>query len=348
MQDEDHISLFALGTVLLRNRWRIVLWTLVGGVLAALSVISKPSLYSASLSFVPQGADVARSGLASLAGQLGISGVGGSPSQSPDFYVGLIKSRELLRLIVRDTFIVREMGGKRLSFLDLFEVAQGSSDQREEAAVRMLARMLGAAVVKNTGVVQVTVATRWPSVSLAIATAVLNGVNDYNIRTRQGQATEERKFVEGRLAIARRDLRAAEDRSQAFLSGNRGNFSSPQLSFERDRLQRDVMLQQQVFTTLTQAYDDVRIREARDTPSITIFEAPAVSTTPEPRGRAKRGLLGLVLGAMFGGFLALVSEMMARRKGIGDSDANEFLAALEDAKREVFGPLRRSRARADR
>ena len=69
----DEVSLFELGTTVLRNRWRIARWAFIGASVAALSVFSKPALYRASASFVPQGGNDSRSELASLAGQFGVS-----------------------------------------------------------------------------------------------------------------------------------------------------------------------------------------------------------------------------------------------------------------------------------
>ncbi len=157
-------------------------------------------------------------------------------------------------------------------------------------------------------------ASRWPSVSLAISTALVTGVNDFNQRTRQGQAAAERKFVEGRLAIAGSDLRTAEDRLEGFLRTNRQFASSPDLTFQRDRLQRDLSLKQQVFNSLTQSYEEVRIREVRDTPVITVIEPPAVPTLPQPRGRLLTVLIGLILGGFVGWIIALVSETIRLRR----------------------------------
>src|SRR5689334_9416812 len=191
----NEISLFALGTALLRRRWRIVRWALLGAVLAGLLAFFKPALYLASASFVPQGNDPGRSGLASLAGQFGVSLPTSTQSLSPDFYAKLLKSRVLLAPIARDTFVVQESGGRRIPFLDLFKIAGGTAAQREERGITLLKAIVGVSVVKSTGVVELSAATRWPSVSLAIVTSLIDGVNDYNQRTRQSQAAAERKFV---------------------------------------------------------------------------------------------------------------------------------------------------------
>lgn len=344
-QDGDEVSLFELGTTVLRNRWRIARWVFIGAAVAALSVFSKPALYRASASFVPQGSNVRRSELASLAGQFGVSLPAGSESFSPEFYADLLKTGVLLRPIARDTLVVQEMGGQRISFLDLFEIPEGAAMRREEQGVTALMEILTASVARGTGVVELSVATRWPSVSLAIATALVNRVNAYNRRTMQGQAAAERRFVEDRLAVARAELRESEDRLERFLVTNRQFGSSPELTFERDRLQRDVSLHQQVFTSLTQSYEEVRIREVRDTPAITMFEPPSVPTLPEPRGRLRRVLLGLLLGGFFGVLTAFTSEMMNRRRSEGVREVEEFVGALGEVKGEILRPLRWFRRR---
>jgi tyrosine-protein kinase Etk/Wzc len=347
--DGDELSLFALGTSLLRNRWRIARWMLIGGIVAAVVVFLKPPVYLGTASFVPQGNPDARSsGLASIAGQFGFSLPTATQSESPDFYAKLLKSRVLLGQIAADTFVVREKGGRRIAFVDLYEIKGDSEKRREELGVKRLTDMVESSVVRATGVVQVSVATQWPSVSLAIVTELVNGVNDYNQRTRQGQAAAERKFVEGRLATARVELRAAEDRLEGFLTSNRQGANAPELSFERDRLQRDVALQQQVFTSLTQSYEDVRIREVRDTPVITVMEPPMVPTLPESRGRLKGLLLGLLIGGLIGTLASLTSETITRRREEGDAKANEFVGTVGEVKGEMLGRVRWIRERIRR
>ena len=344
----DELSLFGLVVILLRQRWRIVRWGIIGLVIAVAPVLFRPALFKATTSFTPQGADAPRSGLASIAGQLGVSIPASSPSQSPDFYLRLLKSREILAPITRDTFSVPELGGRRVAFLDLFKINAGSEQHREELGVIALTGMIAVSIDKNAGIVDVGVLTPWPAVSLGIASAIIEAVNSFNQHTRQVQAGAERKFVESRLAIAQAELRAAEDRLQRFLATNRQYDRSPELTFDQDRLQRDVTTQQQVATSLTQSYEEVRIREVRDTPIITVIESPAVPTLPESRGRAKRGLLGLLLGGFLASLVILVSETMARQRASGDSSAAELVETLADIRTELMHPFHRLRGARDK
>jgi len=200
-------------------------------------------------------------------------------------------------------------------------------------------------VNKTTGVVQFSVETRWPSVSLGIVSALVAGVNEFNQRTRQSQAAAERRFLEGRLAGASDDLRMAEDRQEAFLRGNRQLTNSPQLTFENERLGRSVALQQQVVTSLTQAYEDARMREVRDTPVITVIEPPSVAAMPDPRGRLKSVALGFLLGLFVGGLVVIVSGLVARARGGRSDDARLFFATLAEVWQDLLSPVTRFRAR---
>jgi uncharacterized protein involved in exopolysaccharide biosynthesis len=339
-EDDKALSLFSLGNTMIRYRWRIIRWIVFGGTLAAIIVFSKPRLYSASGSFIPQGTDQGKSGLSALAGQLGVPISAVNQSLSPEFYIKVLKSRELLRGITHDTLVVRERGNRRIPFFELFDIDRGSAAQREEEGIRRLSKMISASATRTTGLVEFSVATAWPSVSVQIAMAAVNGVNEFNQRMRQEQAGSERKFVEARLAVASDDLRASEDRLETFLRNNRQFLSSPDLTFQRDRLQRDVSLKQQVFTSLTQSYEDVRLREVRDTPVITLVETPTLPTLPDPAGRIWSVILGILLGAFIGSVSALASDKMLRDRETGDPAAREFALTLSAIKGGVLGRVR--------
>jgi len=341
------ITVFTLGAKLLERRWTIFRWMVVFGVIAAVVVLFRPALYRASAAFVsqaPEGGN--RSNLAALAEGFGVNISAANQTSSPDFYVKLIKSRVLLDRIASDTFVVPELGGKRLPFVDLFEIKGSSPAARRERAITKLDKVVNASVVKSTGVVEMTALTKWPSVSFAIVDSLLHGVNDYNLRMRQSQAAAERRFVDARVAVADSELRASEDRLANFLSTNRQFSGSAELSFARDRLQREVSMRQQVFTSLKQADEDARIREIRDTPVISTFDPPNVRAEPEPRGRIQSVLGGMMLGAFFGVLAVLVSTVMERRRQSGDADAAEFLTELGQVGTPVRWLKRRVRAGA--
>lgn len=342
------LSLFSIGTLLLRHRWRVIRWTVACAVLALATVFFRPALFRATASFAPQGADASKSNLASLAGQFGVAIPTGGQTLSPEYYARLLKSRTLLRAVVLDSFVVDELGGRRVPLLELMEIKATDPALREDLGIEQLTKMVGTSVSKPTGIVEVTVRTRWRSVSLGLVSALVARVNEFNQVSRQSQASAERKFVERRLAVADSELRSAEDRYRLFTQANRQVANSPDLTLERDRIERLISQRQQVFTTLSQSHEEARIREVRDTPVITLVESPSVPARSEPRGRTKVVLLGLMLGAFLGGGLVVAREAMSRRRAAGDAEATDFATALGDATSGFVTPLRRLSGKGSR
>jgi len=334
---EDWTSFWVWGAILLRGRWRIIRWALLGGALAALVLLFRPPMYASTASFVPSSSDADLAGLSSLAARLGVAVPAGNQAHSPTFYRRLLNSTVLLKLVAADTVVVDEMDGQRVALLDLFEVRDLDDARRLEKGARHLGSILETSADNSTGIVRLSVATEWPSVSLAIATAVLNGVHDINRRMRQGEAAAERSFIEGRLTVVREELGTAESHLEAFLRTNRRFDGSPELSFQHDRLEREVSSRQQVLTSLTQAYEDARIREVRNTPVITVLEVPSLPALPEPRHRALLGVFGVILGGFVGLVVALSGGALRSPTTLGHTRQG-FEAALQEFRSEVGSP----------
>jgi uncharacterized protein involved in exopolysaccharide biosynthesis len=347
-QFDGNMTMFAIATLLLRHRWRVLRWTAACALLALASVVMRPPLFRAVASFSPQGADATKSNLASLAGQFGVAIPANGQAQSPEYYARLLKSRTLLLSVVRDTFAVVEKGARRIALLDLFEIPPGERALREDLALEQLTKLIATSVSKPTGIVEVTVQSRWRSVSLAIVTALVARLNDFNQKSRQSQAGAERKFVEGRMAAADSELRSSEDLLRQFVRSNRQISNSPDLTLERDRLERIISQRQQVYTTLSQSFEEARVREVRDTPVITLVESPTVPARSEPRGRTKVLLLGIMLGGFIGGVLVLASAAIERRRAEGDVEVEHFTNALGDVTSGIVTPLRRISRKSQR
>lgn len=341
----DEISLFRVGAALVRARRRILWWTAIGGLLAGLTVIAKPKVYTSSAAFLPQGNDPARSGLASLAGQFGVNLPAGNQGLTPDFYVRLLRSRRLLGQVARDTFAIPEEGRPR-AFVDLFGISGATAAERESRAVLLLLRMVSVSAAKATGLVELSVSTKWPSVSRSMIQSLIDGVNAFNQQARQEQARLEREFVEGRLRVVGGDLRAAEDQLQQFLLTNRQAGFTPVLMFERERLQRVVTMKQGLYMALAQSREESRLREVRDTPVITIVEPPLVPAIAEPRGRVTRVLLGSILGLVVGSFAVMVGAVVGERRRSRDPEVTDLFHAVDELRSEIAALVRRPRMRS--
>lgn len=313
-RDEDMSLLWLLG-VMLRER-RLLLWFVLGGMVLSLAVgLIRDRTWTTSFSFMPQEGANPASGLASLAGQFGVSlGALAGGAQPPELYADILLTREVLGPLATDTFTTRE--GERVPLPVLLEVSGATPEIVTEMTLRKLRDDVVSPAIRNrtTGMVGVIVRTTSDRASLEIARRLLAGLQEFNTVTRQSQGRAEREFTERRLEESRTALRQAEGQLETFLDRNRILASSPSLTFERDRLQREVTFQQQMYTALAQLYEEARLKEVRDTPVITMIEAPVLAARADSRLLAVTLLVGTIAALFAGMLVALAREAWSRER----------------------------------
>jgi uncharacterized protein involved in exopolysaccharide biosynthesis len=326
--DDDPDALLALAGALMRYRKLIILLGLAGGLVGGVMGLLTRRTYVSAAAFLPQNSDPNLSGLALAATQFGVRLPNlASGGWGPPVYAELLRSRVLLEPIVRDTLEVGEEG-RREAFLDLAKIPDGPPAERVDLGIKALGNMVSAQEAKSLTGVRLQVRSHWPSVSLAIAQRLLDGVQRFNVESRQSQAGAERRFVEGQAKDAQQALRDAEDRLQGYLERNR-TIASPEATMQRDRLQRDIAQKQQLYTALLQSRDDARVREVRDTPVITIVEAPQLPVLPESRRVLLKAIAGGMAGGLLGLALAFTARGLMRARRSPSSEAREFADLID-------------------
>ncbi len=348
-RNDDEVTLLELATVLL-ERWKLIIGLplLAGIVAAALSVVI-PARYRATASFVPesgsQGPQIT-GGLAALAGfasQFGVELTGSATS--PQFYEKVVQSRTIADRVLLTLYPdPREAPPvDSATLLEILEVRGRTPGKRLERGRKALERRTSTSVDGRTKIVTISVTTRYPSLSAQVANRYLALVNEFNLSTRKSNAYEQRRFIEQRLADARTELRTAEERLQQFLERNRRYQSSPELLFEHDRLEREVLLKQDVLTTLGREYEEARIQEVNDTPLLTVID----QAVPPARKSSPRLVLNVVAAVLLIGALAALGALLqtyARRNRRRDrANYHEFTARWRQTKAELRGLLTRSR-----
>ncbi len=329
------------------RRWWLVGAGVAGFLFAVVPRLTMPYAYKATASFTAKSSDNQKSNLSSIASSFGVSLPSANQGQSPQFYADLLTSRAVLANVIGQTFPDPETGKGTRTLQELFEIKGVTPEYEREMSVDVVAGTIKTDLNRNTGVVRVSVITPWRSISTALLDAILRELNAFNLNALQSQATAERRFVEGRLALAKDSLRAAENRLESFLRSNRQASFPPELRFIEGRLTRDVALDQQVASALAQALEDARIREVRDTPVISIIEAPAARYRPESRGRLRRGMIGFGAGALGALVLLLLGEFAERKRAAGDPLVIEILRQLAYARSKLPGWLTRRTNRSN-
>lgn len=333
--DEGGISLFRLAAVALRHIWLIgglsgllALYALVSGLTSARS-------WSSDATFIPQGARNV-SQVSSLAAQFGLTAGGAEPGQSPQFYVDLVGTREILRGVVRSPYTVRtDTGVITGDLVKVYGIKKTPTNSPELGAMNMLKGTVSASPSLKTGVITLHAKSAHPDLSEQIVANVIAQINKFNLVGRQLRASAERSFTEQRLRDAQAELTAAEDSMEEFLRSNR-DLGSPSLQLRRERLNRVVETRQQVYSALAQALEQAKIEELRDMPAITVIDPPYVPLEPDPRGTIGRTAKSLVFGAILGTMLAFLLDYF-ERSGMRESEGyREFLGEVRARLRSPF------------
>jgi uncharacterized protein involved in exopolysaccharide biosynthesis len=336
---DNEISFVEIVCAILRNWRMIAVLPVTLALVIGLYTLAQDRTYSATASFIPQTMEGRNgSGAAVLAQQFGFSLGTERPGQSPQFFADLLMSITILRNAVESEYQVLEQGAARTATLiEVYAIQDRGAVPAWRKAVEQLRDDMSVFVVRETGIVRLTVSAGNPSVSEQVAQRILELLNEFNLEARQSRALEEGRFISGRVTEAQAELLGAEGALQEFLRQNRDFRNSPELQFDHDRMQREVAMRQEVYTSLLRAQEEARIDAVRDTPLLTVIESPIGAAEPDGRRIVLRTLLAFLLGLMIAVIVAFIAEFVRRNRETGDPHYRE----LEGLARQAWEDMRR-------
>ena len=308
-----------------KRRRLLVALPLVFSLIGVAIVIPRPRFYLARAAFIasePQSMSGSLGALSSVASQLGVPGLSAvassSASGSAQFYGDLLTSTAILHAVVTATYDAGTPGEFdgvpfKGTLVDYLRIKAKSPTDREFAAMKALAKdVLVVAVDRPTGIVRIQVETKNRQLSALVARRLLDLVNDFNLRRRQTQAGAEREFTARRSQAALDSLHLAEAALADFRATNIDFSRSPRLVTREAELQRRVSLAQQIYTTIAQRYELANIEAVRNTPVVTVLDAPEGLVEAQPRHTAAILLGAFALGLIVACILALGLERSVR------------------------------------
>ena len=355
VETSDHltVSQWIAGAIL---RWRLIALVLALTLVAAvLAVILIPPVYRTQVSFVanvsggsrlPTSALGGAGPLAGLAAQFGM-GAGSDPSESPNFYVELTRSRELLTRLLESTFRDPRGASPRDSarLLDILRL-RGSDPQRKmEKGVKKMSKSITGNFDIMTSLVWIDVDAQWPELSSAIANRTIELVSIFNTEQRVTRVRSKRIFLEDRVAKARASLDVAEDRLRVFNEQNRSWRTAPGLVFDEQRLQRELDRTTDMYLQLQRQYEMTLLDEVNDAARITVIDAgvtPRKAVWPDFTILAVAvPMAGLFLGFLVAGGATVYSDWRSRNP----RSAGYLSSTVRRAKGEIRDAFRRSATR---
>ena len=302
----------------------LIVLPLTLSVIALAASVLRPRMYAAHAAFLasePSSMSGSLGALSAVASQLGIPALSavaaGSAGLSTQFYGDLLTSNTVLHALVTERFDaskVAENGGKPFSgtLVEYFEPAGKTPTDNELSAMKSFAnRMLVVSVDRTTGIVRLEVRTRNRQLSALVARRLLDFVNEFNLRRRQTQAGAEREFTARRARAALDSLHSAETGLADFRTMNIDFSRSPRLATRESELQRRVSLAQQIYTTVAQRYELANIEAVRNTPVVTVIDAPEGLVGAQSRHTREITLAAFLVGLITACVIALRVEARA-------------------------------------
>jgi uncharacterized protein involved in exopolysaccharide biosynthesis len=309
---------------------------LIGSIAVLAWKLSRERLYASEATFSVQATDQ-RSPFSGIAAQFGLALPTQQGEQSPAYYMELAKSRPILENVCRIPIPSR---GRQITVSEALDVDVKDSLQRLDETVQRLSGAIATSRSRETGIVTVHLSARAPDIAQGILRNVILQLNDFNLQARQSRAATERRFIEQRLATTRLELEEAESRLENFLQRNRAYQSSPELSFQYDRLDREVRLRQQLYVGLAQNFEQARIDEVRVTPALTIIAPPSYPIRPQARGTLTSFLIAVAVIALLGALLSSVTILFSPHIRSLADDLAEYDRHREALKLELRRPWR--------
>jgi uncharacterized protein involved in exopolysaccharide biosynthesis len=240
-----------------------------------------PKTYTSGAIVFPQVLPSTSGRLASIAAQFGLASFAGGLTL--DFYIEVLQSRAVI-----DSLLVRSYSNLPIgvhSLLDDLGYTEGPLEKRLEKGAKKMAGLASVSADQAAGTIRLSLTADSPELAVEVAESLLAITNRSVANALIAQATFQRQYLEGRLVSTRAELSKAESALEDFYRQNRTYQQSPDLVFRESRLRRESDLNRDVYMTVRQEYEQARLSEARDVPTLSFVSGPSKpykKSSPKP------------------------------------------------------------------
>lgn len=316
------VDALTLLTPLIERRRRIVGWAVAIALATGAIAFAMPRKYKAELLVSPVVSNKSGSalgGIAALAGATLQMGYQLTPARM----VELLHSRAVLAGVGYSR--VGPRNGERIidRVLDKHYTLNDAEDVEKH-----LEKLLVVKTNKETGTITIAVEHRDSALARIIASRIVDSASQIFVRTSRAQAHELRMAQEARVANAGTQLTAAEDKLREFNFSNRASPVFSIAGMERERLNREIRLAEQVYTQAATEREDAYARELEATPTV-VLQDPLPPNLPKVRKRVIMktviaGAVSLILISLG----VVLSDLTRRRLQRPDEESDRFRKAV--------------------
>ena len=297
--------------------------------LAYLLFLTKP-YFDSSVVILPDFGNNAAGMLGQLSGLASLAGVNVGEAAPTEIYQNLLTSESVLEPVVYAKYNTEEFDHP-VNLIEYFELEPDESlpdSLQQRGMFLQLLKKLSESIIKTdvdrmTKILTVTVRMPEAQLSADVANNLVKGLNGYVVNKMKTFASEQRKYLDKRIAQVKDSLNIAENNLKEFRETNRMVMQSPQLMLAQARLTRNVEILNAVYIELMKQYELVKLQEVKDAPVLNIREQaknPVKKTGPK---RAISLILIMFFSGIFVGLYIVFSSEIKQYYGMLKGERKE-------------------------
>ena len=235
--------------------------------------------YVTTAKLLPTGEDNSLSNIQGFASQFGLSlpFQGGSALSFSDIYPEVLKSRQLIAIILEKKFNTRKYGQKQ-SLKNIlsrqYRLGKYDVDERFKRASEILQDNIKVSKARLTSIVTLEVGAIEPDFAVDLTNAIINESDKLQRQFKTHQVSDKRSFIEDRIKDVKKDLESAQEDLKEFREKNRQVQYSPALLLEEERLTTEMDVKKGIFSTLKQQFELAKIEEVEGGATVQILDKP--------------------------------------------------------------------------
>jgi len=250
-------------------------------------------------------------GLSALASDFGISlGSSNADFSSSDMFPVILRSNTLAKEVIYSD-LDSTLFNRRKNLYEILVAGKSGiySDTLEEKAIEILQKDIFSFVEdRKSKLVTLYIRTYSPILSAKIAKIIIEEADKMQREYKIEKVSEKRKFIENRIETVSAELLLNETYLKNFREKNRQIDNSPSLLLEQERLERNKDVITDVFTTLKQQYEMVKIEEVEKSAMLQILDSPRVPSRHDQPRRARTTIFSAILSILISFGIIFIKE----------------------------------------
>ena len=342
------IDISKIFKVISKNKWSILIVTIISAALGIFIAINIPNEYSSQVQILPElESKDGAGGLSKFKSLAGLAGVdlgsmGSTEAVRPDLYPNILQSTPFLmdvmsmkvytskykRTMLMSNFMeenenqaltTRIFGKSDEKDKDAFVVNPNSIptetirlDKKQDELVKEFQKRIGATLDKKTGVISISVKMQDPVIAATIVKYAQDYLTQYVVKYRTQKTEQDIKFLQDRLNEAKRRYDNALYSYSSYQDRNKGLFLNI-VKDEGKKMQYEVDLSYNLYSELSKQLEEAKIKVHRETPIFKVLEPAQI---PVKKSEPKRSVM--VLGfAFLGLILSMLVVLVRNYKSLG-------------------------------